>query len=203
MITHMLLLYPKETVTDEEIMVALNHADDLQEVHSEIVGVQITRNLSPSHQGYTFGLIMRLANEDSLKTMLAHRNYQDVHKELQRLCQHIIEFDGDTDIPYRRKKRLREKISQEEWQKKSAEERLKILLMDQFGVRESEIVSTASFVEDLNADPLDLVEIILEIEDEFGVTISDDEVEKITTIGEALDYLRDKGLLEASDPKTR
>jgi len=199
----MLLLHPKETVTDEEIMVALNHADDLQEAHSEIVGVQITRNLSPSHQGYAFGLIMRFANEDSLKTMLAHRDYQDVHKELQRLCQHIIEFDGNTEIPYRRKKRLREKISQEEWQKKSAEERLKILLMDQFGVRESEIVPTASLVEDLNADPFDLVEIILEIEDEFGVTISDDEVEKITTVAEALDYLRDKGVLEASDSKTR
>src|SRR6266446_5383087 len=195
MVTHMLLLHPKETVTDEEIMVALNHADDLQEAHSEIVGVQITRNLSPSHQGYAFGLIMRFANEDSLKTMLAHRDYQDVHKELQRLCQHIIEFDGNTEIPYRRKKRLREKISQEEWQKKSAEERLKILLMDQFGVRESEIVPTASLVEDLNADPFDLVEIILEIEDEFGVTISDDEVEKITTVAEALDYLRDKGVL--------
>jgi acyl carrier protein len=181
----------------------VNHADDLQEAHSEIVGVQITRNLSPSHQEYAFGLIMRLANEDSLKTMLAHRDYQDVHKALQRLCQHIIEFDGNTDIPYRRKKRLREKISPEEWQKKSAEERLKILLMDQFGVQESEIVPTASFVEDLNADPFDLVEIILEIEDEFGVNISDDEVEKITTVAEALDYLRDKGVLEASDSKTR
>ena len=68
-------------------------------------------------------------------------------------------------------------------------ERLKKIIVDQLGVDESEVVSSASFVEDLNADSLDLVELIMSLEEEFKVQISDEDAEKITTVQEAEDYI--------------
>ena len=68
-------------------------------------------------------------------------------------------------------------------------ERLKKIIVDQLGVDEGEVVSSASFVEDLNADSLDLVELIMALEDEFDLQISDEDAEKITTVQEAINYL--------------
>lgn len=70
-------------------------------------------------------------------------------------------------------------------------ERLKKIIVDQLGVDESEVVPSASFVEDLNADSLDLVELIMSLEEEFGLQISDEDAEKITTVGEAEDYIQE------------
>ena len=67
--------------------------------------------------------------------------------------------------------------------------RVKKLIVEQLGVEESEVVSTASFVEDLNADSLDLVELIMSLEEEFGMEISDDEAERIVTVQDAVDYI--------------
>jgi len=68
-------------------------------------------------------------------------------------------------------------------------ERLKKIIVDQLGVDESEVVPGASFVEDLNADSLDLVELIMSLEEEFKLQISDEDAEKITTVQEAEDYI--------------
>ena len=69
--------------------------------------------------------------------------------------------------------------------------RLKKIIVDQLGVDESEVVPSASFVEDLNADSLDLVELIMSLEEEFKVQISDEDAEKITTVQEAEDYIEE------------
>jgi acyl carrier protein len=71
------------------------------------------------------------------------------------------------------------------------QERLKKIIVDQLGVDESEVVPSASFVEDLNADSLDLVELIMSLEEEFKVQISDEDAEKITTVQEAEDYIEE------------
>ena len=73
----------------------------------------------------------------------------------------------------------------------SIHDRLKKIIVDQLGVDESEVVSSASFVEDLNADSLDLVELIMSLEEEFGLQISDEDAEKITTVQEADDYIEE------------
>ncbi len=70
-------------------------------------------------------------------------------------------------------------------------ERLKKIIVDQLGVDESEVVPGASFVEDLNADSLDLVELIMSLEEEFKLQISDEDAEKITTVQEADDYIEE------------
>ncbi len=70
-------------------------------------------------------------------------------------------------------------------------ERLKKIIVDQLGVDESEAVPSASFVEDLNADSLDLVELIMSLEEEFKLQISDEDAEKITTVQEAEDYIEE------------
>jgi acyl carrier protein len=68
-------------------------------------------------------------------------------------------------------------------------ERVKKIIIDQLGAEGDKVVPTARFREDLEADSLDLVELIMAFEEEFGGEISDDEAQRITTVGEAVTYL--------------
>ena len=63
------------------------------------------------------------------------------------------------------------------------------IVSDQMGVDKSEITRETSFVNDLNADSLDTVELVMEFEDEFELSIPDEEAEKIQTVGQAIDYI--------------
>ena len=63
------------------------------------------------------------------------------------------------------------------------------IIVDKLGVEESEVTTTASFTNDLGADSLDTVELIMEFEKEFGISIPDDQAEKIQTVGDAISYI--------------
>lgn len=73
----------------------------------------------------------------------------------------------------------------------SIEERLRRIISEQLGVDESLVTPNASFEEDLNADSLDLVELIMSLEEEFGVEISEEDAERIRTVGDASEYIKE------------
>ena len=72
---------------------------------------------------------------------------------------------------------------------KAIEEKVTDIICEQMGVDKSEITRETSFINDLNADSLDTVELVMEFEDEFDVSIPDEEAEKIQTVGAAVDYV--------------
>ncbi|MCY4393195.1 MAG: acyl carrier protein [Chloroflexi bacterium] len=77
-------------------------------------------------------------------------------------------------------------------------ERVRAIVVEQLGVDEGDVVPTASFVDDLEADSLDLVELIMSLEEEFSgdvqLEISDEDAEKIVTVQDAVDYVQDHGI---------
>jgi acyl carrier protein len=71
----------------------------------------------------------------------------------------------------------------------SVAERVKAIIVDKLGVDAAEVTNEANFIQDLGADSLDTVELIMEFEKEFEVSIPDEQAEKITTVGQAVDYI--------------
>jgi acyl carrier protein len=71
----------------------------------------------------------------------------------------------------------------------SIEEQVKNIVAEQLGVKEDEVTNAASFVDDLGADSLDTVELVMALEEEFETEIPDEEAEKITTVQQAIDYI--------------
>jgi acyl carrier protein len=74
----------------------------------------------------------------------------------------------------------------------SVEARVKELIVDQLGVSAEQVMAEASFIDDLGADSLDTVELIMALEEEFEIEIPDEDAEKIVTVGDAISYLESK-----------
>jgi len=77
--------------------------------------------------------------------------------------------------------------------REEALDRVRGILVEQLGVDQDQVVETASFHGDLDADSLDLVELIMELEDQFDMKISDEDAQKIETVGQAVDYVTTNG----------
>ena len=73
----------------------------------------------------------------------------------------------------------------------SVEEKVKEIIVDQLGVDEKQVNSEASFIDDLGADSLDTVELVMALEEEFDIEIPDEDAEKIATVKNAVDYIKD------------
>ncbi|BAC13481.1 acyl carrier protein [Oceanobacillus iheyensis] len=71
-------------------------------------------------------------------------------------------------------------------------DRVKEIIIDRLDVEESKVTMEASFKDDLDADSLDVVELVMELEDEFDMEIADEDAEKINTVGDAVDYINSK-----------
>lgn len=73
------------------------------------------------------------------------------------------------------------------------EDKVKEIIVEQLGVNAEQVTPEASFIEDLGADSLDTVELVMAFEEEFGAEIPDEDAEKLTTVGAVIGYLKDKG----------
>ncbi len=73
------------------------------------------------------------------------------------------------------------------------EEKVKEIIVEQLGVNAEQVTPQASFIEDLGADSLDTVELVMAFEEEFGAEIPDEDAEKLTNVGAVIQYLKDKG----------
>ncbi|HAR97106.1 MAG TPA: acyl carrier protein [Deltaproteobacteria bacterium] len=73
----------------------------------------------------------------------------------------------------------------------SVTEKVKKMIVEQLGVNESEVVPEAKFIDDLGADSLDIVELIMALEDEYSIEIPDEDAEKIETVGDAIRYIEE------------
>lgn len=80
----------------------------------------------------------------------------------------------------------------------SVEERVKKIVVEQLGVEEAQVTKEASFLDDLGADSLDTVELVMALEEEFKLEIPDEEAEKITTVGQAVEYIEKNRPKESS-----
>ncbi len=76
----------------------------------------------------------------------------------------------------------------------SIEDRVKECIVNQLGVNEEEVTKEASFTDDLGADSLDVVELVMAFEEKFSIEIPDEDVEKLRTVGDAIKYLQEKGV---------
>ena len=76
------------------------------------------------------------------------------------------------------------------------EEKVRDIIVEQLGVNPEQVTPEASFIEDLGADSLDTVELVMAFEEEFGAEIPDEEAEKLTTVGAVVNYLNEKGFGE-------
>jgi acyl carrier protein len=75
---------------------------------------------------------------------------------------------------------------------KSIEEKVKDIIVEQLGVNPEQVTEKASFIEDLGADSLDIVELVMAFEEEFNVEVPDEEAEKLQTVGDVIQYIKDK-----------
>ena len=73
-----------------------------------------------------------------------------------------------------------------------SQEKVKQIIADQLGVKKEEVTDNAKFVDDLGADSLDTVELVMALEEEFGIEIPDEDAEKLATVGDALRYIEEK-----------
>ncbi len=73
-----------------------------------------------------------------------------------------------------------------------SQDKIKQIIADQLGVKKEEVVDNAKFVDDLGADSLDTVELVMALEEEFGIEIPDEDAEKLATVGDALRYIEEK-----------
>jgi acyl carrier protein len=82
--------------------------------------------------------------------------------------------------------------SEDELTMSTVEQQVKAIVAEQLGVKAEQVTSTASFVDDLGADSLDTVELVMALEEEFEIEIPDEDAEKITTVQQAIDYISER-----------
>ncbi len=223
-VTQVILLRPKAETTDQALSTFFKAVHNAQPHIPCLVTVSTGENRSDAHRGFTHGIFLHFDHDpqeakahpkyQELITKAKGLCEQMVTFELpQTLAVPIpasppesarepagpVEAEskrhGRPRKPQPTTARMPERPTWGAWSADQIDGRLKKIVIEQLGVDESEVVPNASLVEDLNADSLDLVEYIMSVEQIFKVAISDEDAEKLTTVGETQAYLQDQGVL--------
>ena len=80
----------------------------------------------------------------------------------------------------------------------AAADKIKSIIAEQLGVKQEEVTESAKFIDDLGADSLDTVELVMALEEEFGIEVPDEDAEKMTTVGEAIKYIEEKTAISSN-----
>jgi len=222
-VTQVILLRPKAKTTDETLTAFFKAVHRSQPHIPCLADVSTGENTSTAHRGFTHGILLHFDRDP--QEAKAHPKYQDIMTKASSLCDQVVTFElpetlhvplpapppEATPAPVstagtKRGGRSRQPQATPpeaapeppSWRVRSAEqidERLKKIVIDQLGVDASDVLPSASFVEDLGADSLDLVELIMSLEEVFKIEIPDEDAEQLTKVGEAQAYLQERSAL--------
>jgi acyl carrier protein len=224
LVTQVILLRPKAETTDQALATFFKAVHNTQPHIPCLVAVATGENQSEAHRGFTHGIFLHFDHdpteakahpkyqnliararglcEQVVTFELPHTLAVPIPASTQESASEPAEpveaepkGRGRPRKPQPAAPRVPERPT---WRARSVDQiddRLKKIVIEQLGVDESEVVPSASLVEDLNADSLDLVEYIMSVEAVFKLQVSDEDAEKLTTVGETQAYLQDKGVL--------
>lgn len=223
-VTQVILLRLKAETTDHALATFFKAVQQAQPHMPCLVAVATGENQSEAHRGFTHGIFLHFDHDpqeakvhpkyQDLLTKARDLCEQVVIFELPQtltipISASLLESASPPVQPVEAEPkrrgqpqklqpavpRLPERPSWKAWSADHIDERLKKIVIEQLGVDESEVLPSASLVEDLNADSLDLVEYVMSVEEVFQAQISDEDAERLTTVGETQAYLQDKGVL--------
>lgn len=223
-VTQVILLRLKAETTDHALTTFFKVVQQAQPHIPCLIAVAPGENQSEAHRGFTHGIFLHFDHDpqeakahpkyQDLLTRARSLSEQVVTFELPQTLtipipasllgsvpQSAEPMEAESKRRGRSRKlqpaapRLPERPSWRPWGVDHIDERLKKIVIEQLGVDESEVLPSASLVEDLNADSLDLVEYVMSVEEVFQIQISDEDAERLTTVGETQAYLQDKGVL--------
>lgn len=219
--THVILLAPKADTSDKDLEKLFQAAHALKKHIPCLLAIAAGENHSTGHRGFTHGIVMHFTDEAHQRDAIEQPVYLKLREKAMRSCEQMVIFDlpetlplpaapappvssrtepepppppTPTAAPAKPAGRSQER-PRASYRVVSVDPRLARVIIDQLGVDSDEVVPRASFVEDLNADSLDLVELMMSIEEAFAIEISDEDAEKLTTAEETQQYLMQRGVL--------
>ncbi len=193
-LVYLLLFEPKTDVSEKTLEPILHQLYDLRRVIPDVMTVRIQKNILLTQPRYA--CVINYANTQALDQLLNHLAYKAASTAVHQVSQSVTEFATKLGYFYAPREGISIRLNtpKEERLKKTVEERLKLVVRDELHLAEQHVILDASWVTDLDADVMDIVALIDAIEDEFEISIKDEDMQKLVTTRDVLNFLAQKGI---------